>query len=164
MSSVRWFKYILVNLFIIISTNQAIADPKPFGVEINNATIDEVKQRYQIISTKPNKIKGYMDNIINPKSVNSSELQAFKITTDSQNIVRAIEIVIAGSNFDKLLQSLSSKYKLLTKMPSQAWFSDGKTQITFQYNNKYALISYEQDQYKALSEEKAVENIPKDMF
>lgn len=127
-------KRMILAVFLIMPA-VAIAEPSPFGLEIGKATIQDVKAKYSAHSTGINKYSNGEMYSLNVSNMNFDGLQKVTVIFSKDGKLLAVLSTLAKSKFDYLLNSLSKKYRLVSKnIPfvgnKSAKLIDGNTDIT----------------------------------
>ncbi len=106
-------KKILFGCCIAISL---FANPAPFGLEINKATVSEVINKYP--SIKEAGTNKYTDGrmiYINPNQLDFEGLKDALLIFSKENRLVAIVLTFPKNKFDELYKTLNGKYKLVKK-------------------------------------------------
>lgn len=113
----------------------ALADPAPFGLELNKATFKEVTKKY------PKYLLDETPSYLNGKSIlveaNKFDLEGIEgyvtLSFDSKNILQMVGFIMAKEQFDSVYTSLKKKYKMigdnLYSADKSAYFEDGNSKI-----------------------------------
>jgi len=158
------------NLKILKKEESALINPKPFGLQIGQATIKEVKKKFKLKDNGINKYsQGKMFNL-NPKDLDFDGLKEATIIFSKDEKLLAILLKMPKSKFYNIFNSLDSKYKLLNqKTPrlgdKNAKFISGNTEISIsaahvgfsmdlEYIDKSLWETYNQIQQKEKEEKK----------
>ena len=126
----KWLTAVLIFLPLV-----ALADPAPFGLEIGNATIQDVKQKYNAKRIGINKYSNGEMYALDVSRIELDGLQSAEVIFSQDGKLLAVLMTLTKRKFDYLFDGLSQKYRLISKrIPfvgnKSAKFSDGNTEIT----------------------------------
>ena len=155
----KWMTAVLVFLPMV-----ALADPAPFGLEIGNATIEDVKQKYNAKRTGINKYSNGEMYDLDVSRIELDGLQSATVIFSQDGKLLAVLTTLTKKKFDYLFDSLSRKYSLISKRipfvgSKSARFVDGNTEITLyaphlSFQMKMSYINMElQKQFESQSDE-----------
>ena len=159
-------KLLSVFLVIIGVLNTSMAkNPSPFGIEIGNTKLDQVKNKYSCINAGISKFsQGHMCNL-DVTQLNIEGLKKATVIANREGIVVALILTFPKYKFNELFNTLSSKYTLLYKeIPfvgnKYAKFQYGDTiiqldapHLSFNLTLAYTLNSFLKEYYKAREKE-----------
>lgn len=162
-------KIILLAISIAFTTN-VFANPAPLGIELNKATLNDVKSKYTVISSIPNATNGYYNNKLQTQNIDIKTLTHANVISNKDEVVEGLVLTLSNSQFDEVYNSLASKYQLIEKnIPfvgdKFAEFQDGDCVIqlnaphmsftmTLGYATKQFVEQYTNRTNKELQEEK----------
>lgn len=112
-----------------------LADPAPFGLEIGKDTIKEVKTKYRITHTGINKYSMGDMFSVDTSQINFDGLQEVTLIFSKEGVLLAVLTSLPKHKFEDLMDSLGSKYKLVSKQipfvgNKSAKFMHENTEIT----------------------------------
>lgn len=125
----------LLCLTLGLFSQQAWADPAPFGLEIGKTTIKELKEKYKVTDAGENKFSGGKMYSIKPSQIDFEGLQGVTTIFSNDGKLLAVLTTLPKNKFDYLYDSLGKKYKLTAKeIPfvgnKSATYLDGNTEIS----------------------------------
>jgi len=94
----------------------AIAEvASPLGIEIGKATLDEIKSKYSIIKKEKTIYANGISYYLSPKNLPLDNIKQSFVLIDSNNISQLLNFAVDKSAFESFYESLSQKYKLISK-------------------------------------------------
>ncbi len=119
----------------MIMKKEVTVNPKPFGLQIGEATLSEVKERFQTKDAGINKYSQGKMLYLNPKELDFSGIEKATVIFSENEKLLAVLLKMPKSKFNDIFVSLKSKYKLINKkVPfvgnKEAKFQSGNTEIT----------------------------------
>ena len=126
----KWVTAVLIFFPLV-----AFADPAPFGLEIGNTTIEDVKQKYNTKRTGINKYSHGEMHALDVSKIEFDGLQSAELIFSQDGKLLAVLTKLTKKKFDYLFDGLSRRYKLISKKipfvgSKSAKFLDGNTEIT----------------------------------
>ena len=102
----------IIFISIILNYNILYANPAPLNLEINKATLQDVKKSYKILSQEdyPPIGKEYFLDI---KNIDIQQLKKAYVLCDDNDIVKIIQLTIGKNRFHEIYESLAKKYQLI---------------------------------------------------
>ena len=128
----------LLRIIILIATfinhSNVYANPAPINLELDKATLQDIKNSYRILSQK-NPIFGGKEYFLDTESIEIQGLKEVSVICDENEIVQGVQLILNKDKFNDIYQSLAKKYKLNNEtIPAVgnkiATFVDGDCQIT----------------------------------
>lgn len=111
-----------------------MANPSPFGLQIEQVTISDVKSKYKTRDAGINKYSQGKMLYLNPKELNFEGLKEALAIFSKEDKLLAVLLKMPKKKFNNIFSSLNSKYKLENKkIPfvgnKSAKFIDGNTEV-----------------------------------
>jgi hypothetical protein len=124
-------------IFIIFCFSNVLhvnAEPSPFGIKIKESTVSDIKGQYKSKDSGINKYSGGVMLDLEPTQLNFEGLQDISIVFGQDDKALAVFSTINKNRYQELLDMLSSKYTLVSKVGgfvgnSRAEFKDDNTKI-----------------------------------
>jgi hypothetical protein len=126
----------LLLLFIGIISYNVMADPAPFGLELNKTSIAELKQKYAATSLGFNKNNGLEAFDIDPKRIPFEGLLSAKAAFSTDGLLKLVQMSLPADKFSLLAGELAKKYALVYKNVPV----DGNKEAKFEQDNTYILL------------------------
>ena len=101
----------ILTILSILYMNILYANPSPLGLEINKATLDDVKKSYKILMSGQNATEGFYNNVIECHNIPMDTLSNVNVISNNNKIVEGVILDLSSSKFDEIYKMLSSKYK-----------------------------------------------------
>lgn len=148
---------ILLTLLLSFIVTTINADPAPFGLEINKATVSDVKKKYKTQHSGENKYTGGDMYYLDTSAIGIEGLQSVNTIFDKENKLVAVMTTFQKSKFNFLLNTMKQKkYKLLEKSipfvgDKTARFIHGKTLVLLDAPHlsfKMTLYYFDNNTYK----------------
>lgn len=113
----------------------AWADPAPFGLELGSATIADMKKQYSATYKGVNKYSSGKMYSLKPSELGVSGIESATVIFDKNLKLVAVLTSLPKNRFDELNRSLSSKYKVKSKVipfvgNKKVVMRDGHTEVT----------------------------------
>lgn len=150
-------KHFLIFILYILTSFTALAEPSPFGLEINKITYDEVKQKYSGKDVGFNKYTGGKMFDINRSNIDIEGIKSIRAIFNENDVLLGIIATFGKNRYDSLLQSLSKNYKMISKKDAfvgdqHAKFLDHNTHIDISspHMSFELTISYIHDDFEKL--------------
>lgn len=109
------FKYFAVFLFCIMNCCSSFAEPDPFGIEINRSTYEDVRQKYSGRDAGINKYSQGRMYDINCSQIDIDGLKSIRVIFHKNDKLLAVITKFDKDKYQSLMDSLSKKYKLISK-------------------------------------------------
>jgi hypothetical protein len=111
------------------------ADPAPFGLELGKATIADMEKKYSASYKGMNKYSAGKMYALEPSKLGISGMRSATVIFDKSSKLVAVLTSLPKNRFDELHRSLSSKYKVKSKVipfvgNKKVVMKDGKTEVT----------------------------------
>ncbi|MDY0136083.1 MAG: hypothetical protein RBS36_02830 [Thiomicrospira sp.] len=112
-----------------------LANPSPFGLTLNQATVAELKQKYSAKMLGYNKYSGGEVYQLTPDELGIDGLQKATAIFDEKGVLQGILTELPKHRFDQMYQLLSAKYKVVSSQipfvgSKTVTMRDGETEIT----------------------------------
>lgn len=126
------FNAILVGLLMSFVV---MADPAPFGLEIGQATVEQMKKKYTATYKGVNKYSGGKMFDLPTAELGVSGLKEATAIFDQEGKLVAVLLTLPKRKFDSMHQSLSNKYRVTRRdIPfvgnKEVVYKDGATEVT----------------------------------
>jgi hypothetical protein len=121
-------------IFLALNSMGSSAEPSPFGIIINQTTLEEVKERYKFTEAGLNKYSEGEMLDLETSQLNFEGLKDIRIIFSKDNKVLGILATINKDRYQDLFNMISSKYKLIKQEggfvgDKMAEFQSDNTQI-----------------------------------
>ncbi|MGC9386264.1 MAG: hypothetical protein ACP5D0_04925 [Hydrogenovibrio sp.] len=152
---------------VLTASKPAVADPAPFGLEVGQATISQMQEKYTARETGINSYSHGKMYELPTRQLGVSELKEATAIFDVQGKLVAILLTLPKHKFDSTLSALKQKYRLIEQQipfvgNKKAVLKDGDTEITltaphmsFEMELNYINNDFYQAYLKKSREEKA---------
>ena len=100
-----------ITLFFLFISAIALADPSPFGIEINKTLISEVKNKFKCKDAGINKYSDGPMCELDPSTLGFDGLETVLVIADNDSKVLAVMSDFNKSQYENLLDMLSNKYQ-----------------------------------------------------
>lgn len=136
-------------LLFMATSAMSLADPAPFGLEIGKSTTEEVREKVAC-GMRPVGISPYSGGEVYEICVSNiafEGLQKSTVVFSKDGKLLVVESLLALGKFDYLFDTLSQKYKVISKETSEgsgksAVFDAGNTEITILENLLFTKMTY----------------------
>jgi len=124
----------LIIYLTVAAPSICLADPSPFGLQINKATSKDVLDKYSVNKKGTNKYTNGDMYELKTSDIEFDGLKEVTVIFDTKNILVAVLTTFYKNKFDDLNNSLKKKYKLVSQnIPfvgdKYAKYIDGNTEI-----------------------------------
>jgi len=129
----------MISLFVTavftFSSMNVLADPAPFGLELGKAKIADMEKKYTAKYTGINKYSSGKMYTLEPSELGVSGISSATVIFDKNSKLVAVLTSLSKNRFDDLYRSLSSKYRVKSKLlpfvgNKKVVMIDGKTEVT----------------------------------
>lgn len=127
---------IIILLMILVHQQIVYANPAPIDLELNKATLQDIKRTHKILSEE-NTPYGGKEYFLDIKNINIQQLKIAKVLCDENGIVQGVQLVIDKNRFEDIYHSIDAKYEQHSKtIPSV-----GDKIVRFKYKDSYIILS-----------------------
>lgn len=159
------FKCFTLFLLCIINCSNSFAEPAPFGLEINRSTYEEVKEKYHGSYDGINEYsRGKMYNI-DFRQISIDGIKSMLAIFHQDTRLLALVVKFDKNKYDSIVDSLSKKYKLISKQGAlvgdkSARFQSDNTiiEVRAPHMSFHLLITYIDKDFERLYLDKAQKN------
>ena len=119
-------------LMIFVYQHIIYANPAPIDLELNKATLQDIKRTHKILSEESTPYGGKEYNL-DIRNIDIQQLKTAKVLCDESGVVQIVQLTIGKNRFEEIYQSLSAKYELLDKTIPMV----GNKRARFKYKDSY---------------------------
>lgn len=103
-----------ITFITLLWTTALHANSSPLGIELNKATLEDVKKSYRILNSVPNSMKGYYTHFLDIQNIQMDTLSEVLVISNDNKIIEGVMLMLDKNKFDEFNKVLSDKYKVLS--------------------------------------------------